>query len=225
MFSLRLLLFMALFTVALAHRYEWFNTRVSNTSCPPLIWVAKYFSHLLMVNRKGLMLLLLLVGNVSLNPGPLTLGVLSARSVRNNGPLLANMVASNDLEFLCLTETHICPFDSDSLLQSSTPPDFILPHKPRPSGIGGGGGFFIRSSYRPHIIESPFYPSFENMVVSIGLHGCSLLFTCIYRPPGSCTCNFSKNSYRLLVASHLLILHIISVATSTFMLMFQLAMG
>ena len=52
------------------------------------------------------------------------------------------MVASNDLDFLCLTETHIYPFDSDSFLWSITPPDFIFPHKPRPSGIGGGVGFF-----------------------------------------------------------------------------------
>ena len=89
---------------------------------------------------------------MSLNPGPLTLGVLNARSIRNKGPHLADMVASNDLLFLCLTETHIRPFDSDSFLRSVTPSDFIFPHKPRPSGIGGGVGFFIRSSYRPHII-------------------------------------------------------------------------
>ena len=69
-----------------------------------------------MVNRRGLLLLLLLGGDVSLkNPGPLTLGILNARSVRNKGPLLANIVASNDLDFLCLMETHIRPFDSDSL--------------------------------------------------------------------------------------------------------------
>ena len=67
---------------------------------------------------------------------------------------------------------------------------FIFPHRPHPSGIGRGVVFFIRSSYRPHKIESPFYQSFENMVVSIGLHGRSLLLACIYCPPGSCTCNF-----------------------------------
>ena len=143
-----------------------------------------------MVNGRGLMLLLLLGGDVSLNPGPFTLCVLNARSVRNKGPLLANMVASYDLDLLCLTETHIRPFDSDSFLRSITPPDFNFPHKPRPSGIGGGVGFFIRSSYRPHIIETPCYQSFENIVVSIGLHGHSVLLACIYRPPGSCTCNF-----------------------------------
>ena len=34
--------------------------------------------------------------------------------------------------------------------------------------------------------------SFENMLVSIGLHGHSLLLACIYRPSGSCTCNFQE---------------------------------
>ena len=75
---------------------------------------------------------------MSFNPGPLKFGVLNARSVRNKGPLLADMLASNDLDFLCLTEKHIRPFDSDSFLQSITPPDFIFPHRPSPSGIGGG---------------------------------------------------------------------------------------
>ena len=104
---------MALFTVAMAHRYEWFNTRVS--SCPTLIRIAKNFSYicscqkfLTIVNRRRLLLLLLL-GDVSLNPGPLTLGLLNDRSVRNKGPLLADMVASNDLDFLCLTENIIRP--------------------------------------------------------------------------------------------------------------------
>ena len=91
------------------------------------------------------MFLLLLRGDVSLNPGLLTFGVVTARFVRTKGPLLADMVASNDFDFLCLTgcltETHICPFDSDSFLQSITPPYF--PHKPHPSGIGGGLGFSL----------------------------------------------------------------------------------
>ena len=73
---------------------------------------------------------------MSLNPGPLTLGVLNARSVRNKGPFLADMVASNDLDFLCLTETHIRPFHSDRFLRSITPPDFIFSHRLHPSGVG-----------------------------------------------------------------------------------------
>ena len=46
---------------------------------------------------------------MSLNPGPLTLGVLNARSIRNKGPLLADMFASNDLDFLCLTKLIVVP--------------------------------------------------------------------------------------------------------------------
>ena len=87
------------------------------------------------------MLLLLLDGDVSLKPGPLTLGVLNTRSVRKKVPLLADIVA-NDLDILCLTETHVRPFDSDSFLRSISPAEYIFPQRPRPSSIGGGVGFF-----------------------------------------------------------------------------------
>ena len=40
--------------------------------------------------------------------------------------------------------------------------------------------------------ESDSYQSFENMVVSLGLHGRSLLLACVYRPPESCTYNFQE---------------------------------
>ena len=51
--------------------------------------------------------------------------------------------ALNDLDFICLTETHIRPFDLDSFIWSIIPPDFIFPHRPRSSGIGGGVGFLL----------------------------------------------------------------------------------
>ena len=57
---------------------------------------------------------------MSLNPGPLTLGVLNARSGRNKGPLLANIVISNDLDFLYLIETHFYASNSE-FLWSITP--------------------------------------------------------------------------------------------------------
>ena len=103
------------------------------------------------------------------------------------------MVALNDLDFLCLImETQIHLHDTDSFLWSITPPDVIFPHWSHPSGIGGGVCFLISSSYRLDKIESPFYQSFENIVVSIGLHGCSLFLACIYGLPASCTCNFQE---------------------------------
>ena len=71
-----------------------------------------------MVNTRELLLFLPLGGDVSLNPVPLTLGDLNVRSISNKGSILAEMVTSDDLDFLCLMETHICPFDSYSFLWS-----------------------------------------------------------------------------------------------------------
>ena len=49
--------------------------------------------------------------------GPTMLGVMNARSIRNKGPLLADIVTLRD--FLCLTGTHVHLSDTDSLPQSS----------------------------------------------------------------------------------------------------------
>ena len=146
--------------------------------------------------------MLLLLEDLSPNPDHLTLGILNERSLRNKGPLLADIVATNDLDFLCLTETHIRPFDSDSFLWSITPPPLFY-HTGLVPQVLVVVLLFIRSSYRPHKIESPFYQSFENMVMSIGLHGHLLLFALQDHVPVT----FLKNSCHLLVSCHLLTLH------------------
>ena len=62
--------------------------------------------------------MLLLSGDVSLNPGPIALGVLNASLIRNKGPALVDAMAANDLDILCLSETesHVHSSDTDSLL-------------------------------------------------------------------------------------------------------------
>ena len=72
------------------------------------------------------MLLLLMCGDVAMNPGPVMLGSVNVRSIRNKGPLLSDTIASHAFDFLCLTETHICTTDSDSFLCSLTPDGFSL---------------------------------------------------------------------------------------------------
>ena len=126
---------------------------------------------------------------LSFNPGRTMLGVLDARSMINKGSFLANSVTSDDFDFFCLAETHVRSSDTNSFLQSITP-DFVLLQRPRISGIGGGVCVFIRCSYTPQKIEAPVYSSFEKIVVAIVLPRCTLLFACVYHPPGSCTCNF-----------------------------------
>ena len=77
------------------------------------------------------MLLILMCDDVAMNPGPVMLGSVNARSIQNKGPLLSDTIASHDFDFLCLTETHIHTTDSDSFLCSLTPDGFSLIHRPR----------------------------------------------------------------------------------------------
>ena len=81
------------------------------------------------------MLFLLMCGDVAMNPGPVMLGSVNARSIRNKGPLLSDTIASHAFDFLCLTEIHICTTDSDSFLRSLTPDGSSLIHRPRLTGI------------------------------------------------------------------------------------------
>ena len=66
------------------------------------------------------MILLIMCGDVAMNPGPVMLGSVNARSIRNKVPLLSDTIASHTLNFLCLTETHIRTTDSDTFLCSLT---------------------------------------------------------------------------------------------------------
>ena len=115
------------------------------------------------------MLLLLMCGDVAMNPGPVMLGSVNVRSIQNKGPLLSDTIASHAFDFLCLTETHIRTTDSDSFLCSITADGFSLIHRPHSTGIGGGVGFFICESYKCRKVDTPNYSSFKNIVISISV--------------------------------------------------------
>ena len=92
------------------------------------------------------MLLILICGDVAINPGLVMLGSVNVRLIWNKSPLVSDTIASQAFDFLCLTETHIHTTDSDSFLHSLTPDGFSLIHRPRSSGFGGVG-LFIHESY------------------------------------------------------------------------------
>ena len=129
---------------------------------------------------------------VAMNPGPVMLGLVNARSIRNKGPLLADTTESHTFDFLCLTETRICTTDSDNFLRSITLDGFFLIHRPRSSGIDGGVGFFIRDSYKYRKVDTPNYSSFENVVISVSVSCRTLLLASIYRPLGPCSSIFRR---------------------------------
>ena len=80
---------------------------------------------------KNLLLLLLLCGDVAVNPSPTNFGFVNCRSMRNKDPLLHDLIKHRDLDILGLAETHIRPTDTDSLLNSVTPTNYNLIKTPR----------------------------------------------------------------------------------------------
>ena len=119
-------------------------------------------------NFRGFSVLLLLCGDISLNPGPVSFGVINCRSVRNKGPTIADIVSSRSLDLLSITETHIRSNETDSLLRSITPSGYKLCHRPRVHGRGGGVGLFVNHNIHFKIVDSPFYESFENIAITFG---------------------------------------------------------
>ena len=142
---------------------------------------------------KKLLLLLLLCGNVVANPGPTNFGFVNCRSIHNKGPLLHDLIKRSDLDILGLVETHIRPTDTDGLLNSLTPLNYNLIQKPRCTGLGVGVGFLCRKSFCPSIVSSPFFRSFEIIILSLGSDYNSFVAACVYRPPGFCTTQFLED--------------------------------
>ena len=139
------------------------------------------------VKSRSLCVLLLLC--ISLNPGPIVMGVANCRSVRNKGPMISDAVFNHSLDILSLVET--------GLLQSITPPSYKLCQRPRAHGSGGGVGLLINSSLSHRIVDHPTFTNFECLVVSIGSNTHSTLVACVYHPPGSCSNPFYDEFYTL----------------------------
>ena len=108
---------------------------------------------------RGLSVLLLLCGDISLNPGPISFGVVNCQSVRNKGPSISDIMSTHSLSLLTMTETHIRPTDNDSFLQSITPAGFKLCHRLRSHGFSGGVGFFLmKISSSKFLTVLPIHP-------------------------------------------------------------------
>ena len=133
-------------------------------------------------NFPQLITLILLSGDVALNPGPINFAFSNCRSVRNKHAALVDLVSSNSIDILGLTETHIRNNDTPSFLSELTPSGYKLLHVPRPTKLGGGVGFFVNKHFNSCVVPSPTFGSFEHVVVSVKWQNYSLNFASIYRP-------------------------------------------
>ena len=116
----------------------------------------------------GQLSLILLSGDVAVNPGPLSFGFANCHSIKNKGLLSADEVNSGRYDFFGLTETHIKAHDTTFFLQVLTPDGFSLVHTSRSNKSGGGVGFFIKKTFESkNIACAPNFSSFEHHTISL----------------------------------------------------------
>ena len=93
------------------------------------------------------MILLLLAGAISTNPGPsshksknpesIKLACSNMQSLRNKGPTLNSYFSDHNISCMMVIETWIKPSDTKAFISELTPPGFVLHHSLRSKQIEG----------------------------------------------------------------------------------------
>ena len=103
---MRILLFCTMLMAAIHLRSVSQNFTESGFLIPSMLRIAKNHSYSSSCNvfpptvkQSGVMLLILMCGDVAMNPGPVMPGSVNARSIRNKGPLLSDTIASHAFDF------------------------------------------------------------------------------------------------------------------------------
>ena len=139
-------------------------------------------------------LLLLLAGDVSLNPGPgvpgLRLGTVNARSMRDKAPALSDLVASKSIDLLGITETWLTTKETSADLADMTPEGFSFFHKPRTRRRGRGVGLFVSSAHKFTAISLPTQTSVEAISGKLECGQPCLIILKYLSPTWSCYCFF-----------------------------------
>lgn len=122
----------------------------------------------------SLSFLLLLAGDVNLNPGPanskIRLATANIRSIREKSAPLIDLVTSKQIDILGLTETWLKPKDTKACIADLTPPGYHLRHETRHkkgNKNGGGVGILISDRFISKILKIPKFSTFEAICCEI----------------------------------------------------------
>ena len=142
--------------------------------------------------------LLILSGDVSINPGPktglLTGSLINIRSIRNKSVALADFINSNKSDIIAVTETWLRPDDTDSFIASVTPSAYKCMHVPCPEGRGGSVGFFICDNIGFKVLPKPCFSTFESISVHLSMGNAQdIVFHTVYRPPNVSKANLIED--------------------------------
>jgi hypothetical protein len=149
-------------------------------------------------------LLLILAGDVSLNPGPTTsthinaycTNIRSASSITeqlDKPELIQKYILDKQADIFLLTETWLSPDSPSSVLNQLTPPGYAIQHVARPSGRGGGIAAIFRSSFSVSIIKTHVFSSFEHLFLRLTCSCKTYLFLTLYRPPSLSKSDFMSD--------------------------------
>ena len=194
------------------HKFSTFQHSHSSISVPGPITATSEFAHLNTIplssfvssrlrtnysNYTFFPLLLILCGDIELNPGPTsstfnvcTLNILSLTN-RVHYTALSCLAEDHHVDLFALTETWITPSTTSAELFDSAPPGFSLLSSPRPLSstknkiVRGGTGLLVRDSLQIPSTQSPYFKSFEISAVTLKLPKSKLTVFSIYRPPPS----------------------------------------
>ena len=165
-------------------------------------------------------LLLLLGGDVSLNPGPsssrrhppqVSLGCINACSAVSKTALLHDLISERDIDILVLTETWVTSETLRSVYADLAPPGYKVFNAPRmivPGGPTRGGGVAVvfRDSItvRPVTLPNVHLVAFEMQVVRIISPPSSHTIIAVYRPPPNLTSVFFDELSDVITAARII---------------------
>ena len=143
-------------------------------------------------------LLLILSGDISINPSPntnpLTGSMINIRSIRNKSVAFAGFINSDKSDAIAITETWLQSDDTDSFIVSVTPLGYKCTHVLCPEGRGGGAGFFICDDIDFKVLLQPCFKIFESISVHLPMGNAKdFIFHTVYRPSNISKANFIED--------------------------------
>ena len=143
-----------------------------------------------------LAILLLLAGDVSLNPGPsgpnerIKIATMNGISNKPKTAPFSEYVTAKNLDIVAVTETWLKHDETKSTIADISSPGCSFFHEPRTDQRAGGGvGILVSDQFKTEIHPLPSFKTFEAISASIGNNSFSGFVVCLYRLQNG-TCQF-----------------------------------